>query len=114
MKRFTYILLIMSCISLQVSAMKFVSGQMICEVTTIVTDDCCSHRNQSSDDSDQDCDGICACCITSVAADHKVLYFEYLVSIGYLKHNTVYQEDCAQMVISILEEPPRGKFNFIA
>ena len=93
--------------SLQVSAMKLVSGQMICEVTSITIDDCCSHKDESSDSSDQECDGVCACCISTAAVDPQELYFEYLVSIGYLRHNTVYQEGCAQLVIFMHEQPPR-------
>ena len=101
----------MSCISLQGSAMLFVPGQMIGEVNSIATTDCCTPKDHSGDNTDQDCDGICACCITTVSGDRNILYFEYLISIGYLKHNTAYQEGSSQLVIKSLEQPPRGQFN---
>lgn len=114
MKRILYISLILSCISLQVAAMKLAPELMVCEVSSISGDNCCSHEDKSGDRTDEDCDGVCACCVATIGINQKSVYFQYLVSLGYLEHNTLYKEDCPQIVISKLEQPPRGQFNSTA
>ena len=94
-----------SCVSLQVSAMKFTSEQM-CEDVSHSATDCCTHDKNSNKATTEDCSGICSCCALVVAISQKVIIFQYLEVSGYLDHRTLYREGVAQSVVSKLEQPP--------